>query len=269
MSRGPSRPNPLLPDFFIADMIGPGIVGHWVAPGERNIPDPTEYLKVDGSRIKPRNGRISFRFAEVMEELTYLDHVRLIAVDHPGARVGVQARVVAQDRRVQHRREQWVVVGGHLAAVARDLAVRRIAHAGDLAIAVGERDQPGGELVACERARLVGANDVDAAERLDRGQTAHDRAARGHPAHADGEDDGDHGRQSLGDRRNGEPDRGEEHLVGRVVAQQRASRECRRGEGQDPHALPRSAVGGLHDRSLLAFFGADGRRSRRWGVQSR
>jgi tetratricopeptide (TPR) repeat protein len=68
---------------FIADIIGPGIVGHWVAPGQRNIPDPTEYLKVDGSRIKPRNGRLSFRFAEVMEELTYLDHVRLLAVDHP------------------------------------------------------------------------------------------------------------------------------------------------------------------------------------------
>ena len=68
---------------FVADMIGPGIVGHWVAPGERNIPDPTEYLKVDGSRIRARNGRLSFRFAEVMEELTYLDHVRLMAVDHP------------------------------------------------------------------------------------------------------------------------------------------------------------------------------------------
>ena len=68
---------------FIADMIGPGIVGHWVAPGERNIPDPTEYLKLDGSRVKPRNGRLSFRFAEVMEELTYLDQVRLLAVDHP------------------------------------------------------------------------------------------------------------------------------------------------------------------------------------------
>jgi tetratricopeptide (TPR) repeat protein len=68
---------------FIADMIGPGIVGHWVAPGRRNIPDPTEYLKVDGRVVKPRNGRISFRFGEVMEELTYLDQVRLLAVDHP------------------------------------------------------------------------------------------------------------------------------------------------------------------------------------------
>src|SRR4029077_19499923 len=30
---------------FIADMIGPGVVGHWVAPGERDVPDPDEYLK--------------------------------------------------------------------------------------------------------------------------------------------------------------------------------------------------------------------------------
>jgi len=68
---------------FISDMIGPGILGEWVAPGERNISDPNEYLKVEGSVVKPKNGRLSFRFAEVMEEITYLDHVRLLAVDHP------------------------------------------------------------------------------------------------------------------------------------------------------------------------------------------
>jgi hypothetical protein len=68
---------------FLSDIIGPGVVGEWVGPGERNIPDPTEYLKVDGSRVKPRNGKLSFRIAEVMEEVTYLDHVRLLAVDHP------------------------------------------------------------------------------------------------------------------------------------------------------------------------------------------
>lgn len=68
---------------FIADMIGPGIVGHWEGPGRRNTSDPTEYMKVDGSRVTPRNGKLSFRFAEVMEELTYLDHVRLLAADHP------------------------------------------------------------------------------------------------------------------------------------------------------------------------------------------
>jgi hypothetical protein len=68
---------------FISDMIGPGIVGHWVGPGETNTPDPTEYLRIDGRHVKLRNGRLSFRFAEVMEELVYLDQVRLTAIDHP------------------------------------------------------------------------------------------------------------------------------------------------------------------------------------------
>jgi hypothetical protein len=68
---------------FISDIIGPGILGEWVSPTERNISDPTEYLKVDGSLVKPRNGRLSFRFAEAMEEITYLDQVRLLAIDHP------------------------------------------------------------------------------------------------------------------------------------------------------------------------------------------
>jgi len=68
---------------FVADAIGPGIVGHWVAPGERNTPNPTEYLKVDGARVGLRQGRLSFRLIEPMEEVVYLDEVRLLAVDHP------------------------------------------------------------------------------------------------------------------------------------------------------------------------------------------
>jgi len=70
---------------FIADMIGAGVVGHWVAPGERNIPDPREYLKVSGRIVRPRNGLLSFRFMEPMEETVYLDQVRLLAVDHPAS----------------------------------------------------------------------------------------------------------------------------------------------------------------------------------------
>ncbi len=70
---------------FIADMIGPGVVGHWVAPGERDVPDPDEYLKVAARSVKPRNGLLSFRFMEPMEETVYLDQVRLLAIDHPAA----------------------------------------------------------------------------------------------------------------------------------------------------------------------------------------
>jgi Tfp pilus assembly protein PilF len=70
---------------FIADMIGPGVVGHWIAPGERDVPDPDEYLKVSARSVKPRNGLLSFRFLEPMEESVYLDQVRLLAIDHPAA----------------------------------------------------------------------------------------------------------------------------------------------------------------------------------------
>jgi Tfp pilus assembly protein PilF len=67
---------------FIADMIGPGVVGHWVAPGERDVPDPDEYLKVNARSVRPRDGLLSFRFMEPMEETVYLDQVRLLAIDH-------------------------------------------------------------------------------------------------------------------------------------------------------------------------------------------
>ena len=68
---------------FIADMIGPGVVGHWIAPGQRDVPDSDEYLKVAARSVRPRDGLLSFRFMEPMEETVYLDQVRLVAVDHP------------------------------------------------------------------------------------------------------------------------------------------------------------------------------------------
>lgn len=68
---------------FIADMIGPGVVGHWIAPSERDVPDPDEYLKVPAKSVREKNGLLSFRFLEPMEETVYLDQVRLLAIDHP------------------------------------------------------------------------------------------------------------------------------------------------------------------------------------------
>ncbi|HZD94111.1 MAG TPA: CRTAC1 family protein, partial [Candidatus Sulfotelmatobacter sp.] len=68
---------------FMADMLGAGVVGHWVGPGERNIPDSTEYIKVDGERVQQRNGFLSFRLMEPLEEVVYLDQVQVLAIDHP------------------------------------------------------------------------------------------------------------------------------------------------------------------------------------------
>lgn len=68
---------------FLADMIGPGIVGHWIAPNQRDIPDPDEYFKVPGSEVRPKDGLLEFRMLEPMEELDLLDQARLLAIDHP------------------------------------------------------------------------------------------------------------------------------------------------------------------------------------------
>jgi len=75
---------------FIADMIGSGVVGHWVGSGqnniaERDVPDPDEYLKVGAASVRPLHGMLSFRFMEPMEETVYLDQLRLLAIDHPAS----------------------------------------------------------------------------------------------------------------------------------------------------------------------------------------
>jgi tetratricopeptide (TPR) repeat protein len=68
---------------LITDVIGPAVIGHWVAPHQTDVADPDEYVKVSGAIAHTRDGYLSFRFAEPMEEVNYLDQARLVAVDHP------------------------------------------------------------------------------------------------------------------------------------------------------------------------------------------
>jgi Tfp pilus assembly protein PilF len=72
---------------FQADMIGAGVIGQWAGPGARNVSDPDEYLLVEGA-APDGEGRLRFALVEQMEEITYLDAARVLAVDHPrGVRV--------------------------------------------------------------------------------------------------------------------------------------------------------------------------------------
>jgi len=72
---------------LVGDMLGAGVVGHWIAAEngqvERNIARPTETIKIDRSSIQEKDGKLSFRFMEPLEESVYLDQVKLLAVDHP------------------------------------------------------------------------------------------------------------------------------------------------------------------------------------------
>ncbi|WP_446743346.1 FG-GAP-like repeat-containing protein [Silvibacterium acidisoli] len=68
---------------FISDVIGAGVVGHWISPTSTNKSDPDEWIKVDGSALKERRGYLSVRFGEPMEEINYIDQLRMVAIDHP------------------------------------------------------------------------------------------------------------------------------------------------------------------------------------------
>jgi cytochrome c-type biogenesis protein CcmH/NrfG len=68
---------------FITDVIGAAVIGHWISPTRHNIPDPDEWIKVDGDQLRERNGLLSLRFGEPMEEVNFVDQVRLLAIDHP------------------------------------------------------------------------------------------------------------------------------------------------------------------------------------------
>ena len=68
---------------LVTDTIGAAVVGHWFTPARRNIPDADEWIKVEGSQLAEANGRLSLRFAEPMEEVNYIDQLRLRAIDHP------------------------------------------------------------------------------------------------------------------------------------------------------------------------------------------
>jgi tetratricopeptide (TPR) repeat protein len=108
---------------LVADMLGAAVVGHWIGAGQRDIPRPVEWIKIDRRMVREKqalattchpersegpmyspatcadpsaqqtatqddnasaSGRtLSFRFMEPLEEAVYLDQVRLMAVDHP------------------------------------------------------------------------------------------------------------------------------------------------------------------------------------------
>jgi len=101
---------------LVGDMLGAGVVGHWVGDGVpqglapafyrgasgtteavpfqnsgfltrsgtvRNLARPTEAIKLDRASLREKDGKLSFRFMEPLEESVYLDQVQLLAVDHP------------------------------------------------------------------------------------------------------------------------------------------------------------------------------------------
>jgi tetratricopeptide (TPR) repeat protein len=66
---------------FVADFGGVGGLGYLVAPGQYAPPDPTEYLPIP--RLEPQGDHYVLQSLTMLEEITYFDEAKLIAVDHP------------------------------------------------------------------------------------------------------------------------------------------------------------------------------------------
>ncbi len=68
---------------FVTDINGAGGVG---LPGPEGFVFPVdwdEWVFIDGARLRPRDGRYELRITEELSELTYIDDVKLFALDHP------------------------------------------------------------------------------------------------------------------------------------------------------------------------------------------
>ncbi|HKE01122.1 MAG TPA: VCBS repeat-containing protein, partial [Planctomycetota bacterium] len=68
---------------FVTDAIGATPLGLYAAPGMWVPPQSREWLRIRSDQLTPRDGVYEIRFTEEMRELTYLDRVRLLCVDHP------------------------------------------------------------------------------------------------------------------------------------------------------------------------------------------
>ena len=68
---------------FVTDFMGGGEMGAWTGPGERNVPDPEEYVRIPRGRLIPHDGRLEVRVTNELEEALFVDRLRLVAVSHP------------------------------------------------------------------------------------------------------------------------------------------------------------------------------------------
>ncbi|OAB61612.1 hypothetical protein AY599_16875 [Leptolyngbya valderiana BDU 20041] len=79
---------------FVSDLLGVGGIGFFASPGEYAPPRPWEYFRFPAGSLAPRDGRYEIKIGEPMEEIAYIDHVRLHVHDlPPGWRLAVDERM--------------------------------------------------------------------------------------------------------------------------------------------------------------------------------
>jgi hypothetical protein len=68
---------------FITDVLGVAPLGASAGDGEYFPVDHDEYIQIPGESLTPVDGKYDIRVTEELREVSYLDQISLIAVDHP------------------------------------------------------------------------------------------------------------------------------------------------------------------------------------------
>jgi len=78
---------------FVTDILDTTPLGVSLVPGVPWVPNHREAIQIPGQRLVAKDGLLSLRVTQELEEITYLDELRLYAIDHPASTV-----VVPNDR---------------------------------------------------------------------------------------------------------------------------------------------------------------------------
>jgi hypothetical protein len=70
---------------FVTDFLGAGSVGELQPDGSTRMPRPEESVKIEARQLAPLDGHFVLKVAEPMNEVTYLDRLQLLVLDHPAA----------------------------------------------------------------------------------------------------------------------------------------------------------------------------------------
>lgn len=68
---------------FVTDFLGGGEMGYWTGAHGWNTPDSDEFVRIAERQLRARDGRLELRVTNELEEVLYLDQLRLLSVDHP------------------------------------------------------------------------------------------------------------------------------------------------------------------------------------------
>ena len=68
---------------FVTDFLGGGEMGNWKEHGAYHFPDSDEFIRIPPGMLKPKEGEYRLRVTNELEEVLFLDHLKLVAVEHP------------------------------------------------------------------------------------------------------------------------------------------------------------------------------------------